>query len=915
MVMQSPAAAGDDIAAVTHGARWHFGAYELNEKRGELRRDGELLKIETKPLNLLMLLVRHPGELITKNDLINALWPGGVASDAMLGGCVARLRTALGEEGASLIRNVFGHGYRFDGEPALIGQEVAKTPPRLELKADDAPPMRPNWRLVRRLGLSGDCWLAEHVKTRQKRVFKFSNEPDGLASLKREVTIYRLLRETLPDRPRYLELIDWNFEQAPWFIEAEYCVAGSLQEWFTAQGGVERVPLATRLDLVAQIAETVAAVHAVGVLHKDLKPANVFVVHDGPERQPTIRLADFGSSGFHDTSFLLRLEITRAGCTQLLDPNGKAAGTLRYLAPEVMAGQPATVRADVYAIGVILYQLVIGNLGRRPEPGWEQEIDDDVLREDIGAAANGDPELRLSTAGELARRLRAIEQRRLERIAARNAEIEAAAAHRRQDRAQARRVGLLLAAASLVLGMVFTVMFAIRANEARILAESEAARARAVGEFLAGGMFSNINEDVRKVRDMTVRELVDRAADRIPEQFSTDLAVKADLHAALGRAYDAIGVNDRADAQLRLADAAVVALFGLTSPKRLPIAARRVVLSFDAERLRADMPVFEAIAGAARQDDAAARHEWRLLQLELLRAESLLGRHDRAVARGRTLLASSDPLDPAFVVGVQRLMGVALHQLGEVAEAHRLLTAAFDGTTRLHGPDSRRLIGVLTNLAMAEMDLGLLDAAQGRLDRASALVAEWLHGGTGWDVLVKGGHARLRYLRGGTADAVADMEALVRSTAESGNGAKDGFDVVSMYLVELYLYERRFAEAEVLAEQVRTRVEKTLATEATLLAQIRMDRATALAGLGRVLEARQLIADIESGFAGVIPRNSPFFDRLDVAIAMMRPGSHSIGEHADDIGRRIAKHYSSGHPLGKLVSANGVVAVGVRRQD
>lgn len=208
---------GDESGPSLHSARWRFGEFELDETRRQLRLRGELLKIEAKPLNLLMLLLRHPGEMITKNDLIDALWTGRIVSEAVLGNCVAKLRQVLGDDGSALIKTVFGFGYRFDIEVELRTDDpISIAPPKLAFQPGEALPMRPNWKLVRRLGRSGDCWLAEHTKTRAQRVFKFTTELQGLSALKREVTVYRLLHESLGDKACYVDLLDWNFDEPPW---------------------------------------------------------------------------------------------------------------------------------------------------------------------------------------------------------------------------------------------------------------------------------------------------------------------------------------------------------------------------------------------------------------------------------------------------------------------------------------------------------------------------------------------------------------------------------------------------------------------------------------------------------------------------------------------------------------------------
>ena len=64
-------------------AHWRLGAFELDERLRELSRDGQPVPLESKPLSLLMLLLRHPGEVVSKQEVAEALWPGQAASDAV----------------------------------------------------------------------------------------------------------------------------------------------------------------------------------------------------------------------------------------------------------------------------------------------------------------------------------------------------------------------------------------------------------------------------------------------------------------------------------------------------------------------------------------------------------------------------------------------------------------------------------------------------------------------------------------------------------------------------------------------------------------------------------------------------------------------------------------------------------------
>ncbi len=276
-------------------------------------------------------------------------------------------------------------------------------------------PGRQNWRLVEQLGTGaiGEVWLATHEGTHAKRVFKFCFQADSVRSLKREVVLLRLLKESLGERTDIAQVIDWEFERPPYFLETEHSEAGDLVDWARARGGIEKVSMETRVDLVAQIADALAAAHGAGVLHKDLKPANVLINQDA-SGVPRVCLSDFGIGLVMSREALEVPGVTVAGLTEALLSSSldTGAGTRLYIAPEVMEGRQATELSDVYSLGVILYQLAAGNFNRALATGWERDVADPLLREDIAACVDHDPENRVAGPKELAGRLRAHDRRR-----------------------------------------------------------------------------------------------------------------------------------------------------------------------------------------------------------------------------------------------------------------------------------------------------------------------------------------------------------------------------------------------------------------------------------------------------------------------------------------------------------------------
>ena len=402
--------------ADTSGRLWRFAGCEFDELSLQLRVKGRAAELELKPLEVLLQLLLHAGEVVTKEALLDAVWPGLHVVDGSLTTAVSKLRKALGDADSQIVLTISRVGYRL----AVAVQTVVALPPtqwkELQLQPGDGVPGRDQWRLERSLDLShsSEVWLAEHSKTRELRVFKFASNEARLKGLKREVTVARFLRESLGEPPEFVRVLEWNLETHPYVLESEYG-GQNLSEWAKEQGDLKNVPLNTRLSILAEVARAVAAAHHAGVLHKDLKPANILLKTQA-DGSWQIKVADFGSASLLEPARLRALGITNLGLTQTGGPQSPSlTGTLMYLAPEVLSGQGPKATADVYSLGVMLYQIVVGDFRKPLAPGWEADIEDPLLREDIAAAACGDPLRRLKTAAELAERLANIGARRAER--------------------------------------------------------------------------------------------------------------------------------------------------------------------------------------------------------------------------------------------------------------------------------------------------------------------------------------------------------------------------------------------------------------------------------------------------------------------------------------------------------------------
>lgn len=652
--------------------RWTFDGFEFDELAWTLTCNGAAIEIEHRPLEVLACLLRHAGEVVTKEELLNAAWTGRVVVEGALTNAIGKLRKALSDDEQERIVTVARVGYRLNGK--IERKAITRRSLATRLSAGDGVPLRPNWKLDRTLDHSdrGEVWLAVHTKTQESRVFKFSFDGLRLGALKREATISRLLHDSLGDRADLVRVVDWNFEDAPYFIESEYG-GPSLEAW-SQEDKLEDIDLESRIKWLAEVADVVAAAHEVGVLHKDIKPANILVRGDVGDLHP--RLVDFGSGRVLDPTRLEQLGITRLGLTQTQDVIGdELTGTLQYLAPELLAGQVPTVRSDVYALGVILFQLCVGDLRRPLSPGWENEIADELLREDIAAAANGNPELRPASARDLAELLRHRKERRLAQETAKETLQRIARSEKALAAARAKRPWLIAAFTALAIGLVTTWTLYREVTVANAKASSEGRIAKAVNQFLNHDMLTAANPILGGRVDITVREALDRAIPQIGNRFAGDPSAAAAVYKTVGNAYFQMSEFDTARVQFEKAANLLAKAEGDESPAT--VEARLL----QATALVRSVKLDEARAVLDAQQDAVAvlADETPMLRVQSDIARAWLAYNslniEDAVAPledAARVLAGIPDADPNVVSTVEQGLISARSRLGKPAESLEL---------------------------------------------------------------------------------------------------------------------------------------------------------------------------------------------------------------------------------------------------
>jgi serine/threonine-protein kinase len=289
----------------------------------------------------------------------------------------------------------------------------------------------------------------------------------------------------------------------------------------------------------------------VGVLHKDVKPQNVLVTRDR-EGRPHARLADFGVGLVLDQDSLAAAEGLRGlGFTgTLANTEAQASGTLGYLAPELIEGKAASIQADIYALGVMLYQLVAGDFSRTLAPGWQRDIQDELLAQDIASMVDRAPERRPASAAEVAEKLRTLKARHAERARAEQARRDADEAARALARAHQRRKAAGWAAALLVVMLSVVSIFAWQAYQARErerAAREQADLRRAQAEGLIDFMLVDLRGKLEPVGKLAILDEVGRRAleyfAAVPESELSDVELQSRVKALrqLGEVRVALG--------------------------------------------------------------------------------------------------------------------------------------------------------------------------------------------------------------------------------------------------------------------------------------------------------------------------------------------------------------------------------------
>jgi len=567
-----------------------------------------------------------------------------------------------------------------------------------------------------------------------------------------------------------------------------------------------------RLALMIQICEAVEHAHQRGIIHRDLKPGNILVEESG---QP--KILDFGLARVTDGD----MQATRQ--TDM----GQLLGTLAYMSPEQVTADPLALdtRSDVYALGVILYELLAGRLPYElSRHVYEvvrtiQQVDPKPLSS-INRAYRGDIETiaaralekdktrRYGSAAELAADIRRYLEDRP--IAAKPASTSY------QLRKFARRNKVLVTGTfavflTLIVGVVVSTWQAVRARRAEVRAQAETATAQAVVDFLQNDLLAQASANkqagpkTKPDPDLKVRTALDRAAERIEGKFAKQPEVEAEIRQTIGQTYYDLGLYPEGRKQLEQA-----------------LTLRRRVLGPDNPKTIETMLSLGLTA---------------LLQDKYAEAEEI---DNRALEISRRVLGPENPVTLKCTSAVVNLY-LAQHK---AAQTEALAKQALEISRRVLGPEHPDTLHAAGNLAASY-------AGQGKYAQDAALLAPVLE--ISRRVLGPEHPETLNYMRGLSyaylmqgKEALADeMDQQLLQILRRDLGPEHPVTLTALYNVTAGdLREGKNAEAEELASDALEIKRRIFGPEDRRTLNSMRQLAKAYQGQGRYAEAEELDAKV-----------------------------------------------------------------------
>jgi eukaryotic-like serine/threonine-protein kinase len=555
-----------------------------------------------------------------------------------------------------------------------------ETMPHVDDQATDtghaAPTVGP-YRCLRLLGEGGmsSVWLAERTDVLLNRpvALKLPRAAWRHAGLAQRMAQEREILGVL-DHPNVARIYDAGVaaDGQPW-LALEYVQGLPIDEHCR----LHQLDLRARVALFKQVAEAVAHAHAKLVVHRDLKPSNILVT-----ASDTVRLLDFGIAKLVGEAQAGQPDLTQ---------NAARVMTPRYAAPEQVLGQPISTATDIYALGVLLFELLTGQLPYKPARDTAAALEEAVLHAQPPRPSTVAADRKLSRAlrGDLdtivLKALKKAPQDRYGTATALADDLD----HWLHDRpVRARPDSACYRASKFILrnrlgiGIAGALLLSLTAGLAAALwqadrAQREAAKALAIKDYLVSLFAANDVEqqDGIKKRQQSVQQLLEQSADSLGTGLQTQPEVLDELQRTVGGLLHDLLLTDAA---IRLRQQRVQRLQEANAPM-----AQQVPALFEL-----------AISYRTRGDVASSRER-------LSRAVQLCG------AKAHTLLACrAAQVELARMEFADRRIAPAVAQLEPVAAA-----------LRNEAPGSSELGDALDVL-------GMLRATQNRNDEALALMRE-----------------------------------------------------------------------------------------------------------------------------------------------------------------------------------------------
>ncbi len=704
------------------------------------------------------------------------------------------------------------------------------------------------WRIVAPLGKGGmgEVFVAERVDGRYE-------QRSALKLLKRGMDSREIVRRFLRERqilarlthPGIARLLDGGeSDDGRPFLVLELVEGETITEHARRSGA----SVEARLRLLVEACEAVESAHQKLVVHRDLKPSNVLVESSSGR----VKLLDFGIAKLLSAGEGTELQLTRTGSSVM---------TPAYAAPEQILGEPATTATDVYALGVLLYELLAGRLPHRrtatSAAGLAEELQkDSVTRPSRVAAESGDGKLARMLAGDLdtivLKALARESERRYPTVAAladdlrRHLEARPVLARADSTLYRARKfvgrhrgavAASALAVVALVLGLAAALFQAARADREATGARREAARAERVRQFVTS--IFEVSDPVRaRGETVSAKNLLDQGAQRVEQELATDPDLRAEMQHLLAGLYRKLG---DLDAARQLAESALALRSELSGAESSSAANSEWLLGWvlanqgqfapARERLEHAIAVLDRVEGPESLAAADAREP---LMEVLFGAEgpaATLAVVERRLATYRHVLGERD-VRTAIALSD---LGVVLNELErspEAESAYRQSMAVLD--TALPGDDPRAAYPH-SNLADLLTETGRAAEAETEVRKAIAIRTRAL-GPAHPESLASGGLLTQVLLQ---LDRLDEAEANARELLVRDQG-RDRFATTQLRagLGQVLLRAERFAEALPLFEQAIAERRGMIPDAHVLVFAVRINRARALVGLGRKGEAR-----------------------------------------------------------------------------